>query len=186
MSQKKSGKEKIKKIDRKRQPSGNEGLKGCLNMSIERVRKEFEQYGIADRILELDESSATVDLATKALGCEPDHIAKTLSFMGNDGPILVVTSGLGRVHSGKFKRTFHTKATMLKADEVEDVVGHAVGGVCPFGVKDNVSVYLDESLKKYETVFPACGSSNSAIELTLPELEKYSHSKGWVDVCKDK
>lgn len=154
-------------------------------MSIERVRQALEAYGAANRIIELDQSSATVDLAAQALHCEPDHIAKTLSFMGPDGPILVVVAGLGRIHSGKFKRTFHTKATMLKADEVEDLVGHAPGGVCPFGVNENVSVYLDNSLRKYETVFPACGSSNSAIELTLPELEMFSNAAGWVEVCKD-
>lgn len=154
-------------------------------MSIENVRKEFETFKIADRILELEASSATVDLAAKALGCQPDQIAKTLSFEGSEEAILIVASGQARIHSGKFKRTFGRKSSMLKADEVEKLTGHAPGGVCPFANPKEAQVWLDESLKKHETVFPACGSSNSAIELSLKELECYSKAKGWVDVCKE-
>lgn len=154
-------------------------------MSIENVRREFEKEGIADRIIELEESSATVALAAQALGTEEDQIAKTLSFASEEGPILVVASGNARIQGGKFKRTFHVKPSMLKADVVEELTGHAPGGVCPFALKEGVRVYLDDSLKKYESVFPACGSSNSAIELSLEELEKYSHALGWVDVCKE-
>lgn len=153
-------------------------------MSIEKVRAEFEKEGIADRILELDASSATVELAARALGCQEDQIAKTLSFEGDDGAILVVVSGAARVHSGKFKRTFGNKATMLKAEEVEKQTGHAIGGVCPFANPESAQVYLDQSLKKHESVYPACGSSNSAIRLSLDELERYSHARGWVDVSK--
>lgn len=154
-------------------------------MSIENVKAEFEKEGIADRILELDESSATVELAAKALGCEPNQIAKTLSFHGSNGPILVVAAGEARIQNGKFKKTFGLKASMLKADEVESLTGHKVGGVCPFAVEKGVEVFLDESLRAFDMVYPACGSSNSAIKLTLPELEQYSHAKGWVDVCKE-
>lgn len=155
-------------------------------MSIENVRKEFEKEGIADRIIELDESSATVDLAAQALHTDPDQIAKTISFYGPDGEaILIVASGKVKVQGGKFKRTFQIKPSMLKAEDVEKMTGHRIGGVCPFAVNPGVRVYLDNSLRKYETVFPACGSSNSAIELTLDELEKYSHCLGWVDVTKE-
>lgn len=154
-------------------------------MSIENVRAEFERLGIAERILELDASSATVVQAAAALGCEEDRIAKTLSFQGEDGPIVVVAAGKSKIQGGKFKRTFHTRATMLKANEVESLIGHGVGGVCPFGLKPGVKVYLDTSLKAYDFVYPACGSSNSAIRLSLEELETFSHAQGWVDVCKE-
>ena len=153
-------------------------------MSIENVKNYFKQYGIESRILEFDTSSATVELAAKAAGCEPERIAKTLSFDINGSPALIVTSGDMKIDNQKFKQLFHTKAKMLPAGTVEELVGHAVGGVCPFAIKDGVDVYLDSSLQRFETVFPACGSSNSAIELTCGELEKYSHSKSWIDVCK--
>ncbi|MGM9941514.1 MAG: YbaK/EbsC family protein [Bulleidia sp.] len=154
-------------------------------MAIEKVREYFRQYGMEDRILELDVSSATVALAAEALHCEPCRIAKTLSFMVHDRPILIVTEGDARIDNHKYKTQFGTKAKMLSAQEVEALIGHAVGGVCPFAVNDGVTVYLDESLKRFETVFPACGSSNSAIELTIPELEKYSGYSAWIDVTKD-
>lgn len=153
-------------------------------MAIEKVRAYFEKLGIADRILEFDVSSATVELAAQALNCEPCRIAKTLSFMLDDGAILVVAAGDAKVDNTKYKAEFGKKAKMLTPDEVEQLIGHAIGGVCPFAVNDGVNVYLDVSLKRFETVFPACGSSNSAIELTTEELEKYSGFTKWVDVCK--
>jgi len=154
-------------------------------MSIELVREYFKSLSLSDRILEFPVSSATVELAAQALNCAPERIAKTLSFKVDDQPILIVAAGDAKIDNSKFKGYFHTKAKMLTADEVIELIGHAVGGVCPFAVNDGVSIYLDESLKRFETVFPACGSSNSAIELTIPELEQYSGSKQWVDVCKN-
>ena len=153
-------------------------------MAIDKVREYFKEYGMEKRILELDNSSATVELAAKALNCEPERIAKTLSFMVNDSAVLIVAAGDAKIDNAKFKKMFSTKARMLSADEVDSLVGHAVGGVCPFGINDGVRVYLDESLKRFKTIFPACGSSNSAIELTIDELEKYSLYSEWVDVCK--
>ena len=153
-------------------------------MSIERVRAYFATLGIEGRIRELEASSATVELAALALGCEGCRIAKTLSFMTADGPILVVAAGDVRIDNAKYKATFGMKAKMLSHEEAATLIGHAVGGVCPFAVNEGVRVYLDESLKRFETVFPACGSGNSAIELTIPELEKYSLPAGWVDVCR--
>ena len=153
-------------------------------MSIERVKTYFQKYGIQEKIQEFDVSSATVELAAAALGCEPQRIAKSLSFMANGHALLVVAAGDARIDNRKYKEQFHTKAKMLSAEEVENLVGHAVGGVCPFAVKDSVDIYLDISLKRFTTVFPACGSSNSAIGLTIPELEEYSGYVGWVDVCK--
>lgn len=153
-------------------------------MAIEKVRAYFERLGIADRILEFDVSSATVELAAQALNCEPCRIAKTLSFMLEDGAILVVAAGDAKVDNTKYKAEFGKKAKMLTPDEAEQLIGHAVGGVCPFAVNDGVKVYLDVSMKRFKTVFPACGSSNSAIELTTEELEKYSGFTKWVDVCK--
>ena len=154
-------------------------------MSIEKVRAHFETLGIADRILEFDVSSATVDLAAQALGVEGKRIAKTLSFLVDDNCVLVVAAGDARIDNAKFKAYFHVKAKMLPHDAVPEYIGHAVGGVCPFAVKDGVTVYLDKSLQRFETVYPACGSSNSAIELTIAELERYSGFSEWVDVCKD-
>lgn len=153
-------------------------------MSIERVREYFRTKGIEDRILEFDVSSATVDLAAQALGCEGKRIAKTLSFHVDDRVVLIVAAGDAKIDNAKYKAEFHAKAKMLAFDEAESLIGHAVGGVCPFAVNDGVEVYLDESLKRFETVFPACGSSNSAIELTIPELEEYSCFVKWIDVCK--
>lgn len=152
-------------------------------MSIEKVREHFSTLGIADRIMEFDVSSATVELAAKAVGVEGARIAKTLSFLVKDEPILIVVAGDGRVDNKKYKSTFSAKAKMLSHDQAAEMIGHAVGGVCPFAVNEGVRVFLDESLKRFETVFPACGSSNSAIELTIPELEKYSEFEKWVDVC---
>ena len=153
-------------------------------MAIEKVKAYFEKYGIAHKVLEFDVSSATVELAAEALHCEPCRIAKTLSFMVNTVPILIVAAGDAKVDNHKYKERFGVKAKMLSRDDAESLVGHAVGGVCPFAVNEGVTVYLDESLKRFDTVFPACGSSNSAIELTIPELETYSGFSAWVDVCK--
>lgn len=153
-------------------------------MSIERVREYFAQYNMQDRIQEFSVSSATVELAAEALHTDAERIAKTLSFLVEDKPVLIVAAGDAKIDNPKFKAQFHTKAKMLGFDEVEPLVGHAVGGVCPFGVRDGVAVYLDISLKRFETVFPACGSANSAIELTIPELEQYSGFASWIDVCK--
>lgn len=137
-----------------------------------------------ERILEFQESSATVELAANALHTEPKRIAKTLSFHVGEQTILIVAAGDAKIDNQKYKAQFGTKAKMLGADEAEELTGHAVGGVCPFAVKEGVLVYLDESLKRFETVYPACGSANSAIELTIAELETYSRTRGWIDVCK--
>ncbi len=153
-------------------------------MSIERARKWLTQFGFADRIREFSVSSATVELAAKALGTEEARIAKTLSFLVDGAPVLIVAAGDVKIDNPKYKAQFHTKAVMLPADQVESLVGHAVGGVCPFGVNEGVCVYLDESLKRFETVFPACGTSNSAVELTIPEMERCSGYRAWIDVCK--
>lgn len=153
-------------------------------MAIERVKEYFKQYDMEERIIELEESSATVELAAHALGCEPARIAKSLSFMVNNAPVLVICAGDVKIDNAKYKSKFETKAKMLTAEQVETFIGHAVGGVCPFGINEGVDVYLDESLKRFTTVFPACGSGNSAIELTIPEMEQYSGYVEWVDVCK--
>ena len=153
-------------------------------MSIEKARAHLAQFDADGRILEFNESSATVELAAHALGVEPARIAKTLSFKAGDGAVLVVAAGDARVDNRKFKDRFATKAKMLTAGEVLDLVGHPVGGVCPFGINDGVPVYLDESLRRFGTVFPAVGSGNSAIELTLDELYRFSGAKAWIDVCK--
>lgn len=154
-------------------------------MSIEKVKEFFSEYGIADRIREFDVSSATVELAALALGCEPCRIAKSISFMVDGRAILVVAAGDAKIDNSKYKARFGTKAKMLTPEETLELVGHAVGGVCPFGINEGVTVYLDESLKRFSSVFPACGSSNSAIELSVDELEKYSGCTAWVDVCKN-
>ena len=154
-------------------------------MSIERVRAYLEPFGMADKIQEFSVSSATVELAAQALGCEGARIAKSLSYLVDGAAVLVVAAGDARVDNPKFKAFFHTKAKMLTPDQAVELVGHAVGGVCPFAVNEGVSVYLDQSLKRFDTVSPACGSSNSAIELTIPQLEQLSGAKQWVDVCKD-
>ena len=153
-------------------------------MSIEKVREYFKEYGMDERILEFDVSSATVELAAQAVGTEPARIAKTMSFIVEEKPILILLAGDVKIDNSKYKAQFHTKAKMITYDEVETVIGHGVGGVCPFAINDGITVYLDESLKRFESVFPAAGSSNSAIELTIPELEKYSNYKKWIDVSK--
>ena len=153
-------------------------------MSIEKVRAFFQEKGIEDRVQEFPVSSATVELAAQALGVEGKRIAKTLSFLVGDQCVLIVAAGDAKVDNAKFKAQFHTKAKMLPHDQVPEYVGHAVGGVCPFAVKEGVAVYLDESLRRFETVYPACGSSNSAIELTIPELMAYADTDAWIDVCK--
>ena len=153
-------------------------------MSIEKVKAYFAALGMEDRVLEFPVSSATVELAAAALGCEPCRIAKTLSFSVGGAPILIVTAGDVKINNAAYKARFGAKAKMLTPDEAVSLIGHAVGGVCPFAVNEGVIVYLDESLRRFETVFPACGSGNSAIELTVPELERYSGFADWVDVCK--
>ncbi|MDQ0720028.1 prolyl-tRNA editing enzyme YbaK/EbsC (Cys-tRNA(Pro) deacylase) [Paenibacillus sp. W4I10] len=153
-------------------------------MAIEKVKDFFKQYGMDSQIIEFEVSSATVDLAATALGCKPERIAKTLSFIVNGQAVLVVAAGDAKVDNKKFKEYFKTKAKMLSPDEAIDMVGHAIGGVCPFAIKNDVSVYLDISLKRFDTIYPACGSSNSAIELTIKQLEKYSGYSEWIDVCK--
>ena len=154
-------------------------------MAIERVREYFKQFGMDDKILEFEVSSATVELAAIALGCEPKKIAKSLSFSVEKETIIIVCAGDARIDNPKYKAQFGTKAKMLAFEDAERLIGHAVGGVCPFAINDGVKVYLDESLKRFEHVFPACGSGNSAIKLTIPELEKHSNYIAWIDVCKD-
>lgn len=153
-------------------------------MSIERVRAYFREIGIEDRVMEFDVSSATVELAAAALGTDGARIAKTLSFMLDSGAILIVCAGDVKIDNAKYKAKFAKKAKMLTHEEAAELIGHAVGGVCPFAVNEGVKVYLDTSLKRFDTVYPACGSASSAIELTIPELEKYSGFSEWVDVCR--
>ena len=153
-------------------------------MSVESVRNYLKQFDMQDRVIEFSQSSATVEEAAKAAGTEEARIAKTMSFMVDDAPILIVLAGDVKVDNHKYKQTFHAKAKMLTAEQLIELVGHPHGGVCPFAVKPGVTVYLDDSLKRFETVFPAAGSENSAIELTIPELEKTSAFKEWVDVSK--
>ena len=153
-------------------------------MSIEKVRAYFASFGMEDRILEFPVSSATVELAAQALGCEGKRIVKTLSFGVNGKAILICAAGDAKVDNAKYKAWFGVKAKMLSHEDAASMIGHAVGGVCPFAVNEGVEVYLDESIRRFETVFPAAGSSNSAIELTIPEMEAYSGFSSWVDVCK--
>ena len=153
-------------------------------MSIEKVRAYFRSVGMENRIMEFPVSSATVELAAQALDCAPCRIAKTLSFSVNGSPILVVTAGDTKIDNPKYKAQFGIKAKMLTPEDVVQLIGHAVGGVCPFAVKEGVAVYLDSSMKRFSTVFPACGSSNSAIEMTMEDLERHSGFTAWVDVCK--
>jgi len=154
-------------------------------MAIEAVRELFKEHEMDNMIQEFQVSSATVELAAMALGCEPERIAKTLSFKVEDKAVLIVTAGDAKIDNRKFKDFFHTKAKMLSQEEVIELVGHAVGGVCPFAIKKDVPVFLDTSLKRFETVFPACGSSNSAIELSIHQLERFSGYQEWIDVAKD-
>lgn len=153
-------------------------------MSIEKGRAYFRSLGIEDRVMEFEVSSATVELAAEALGVEGARIAKTLSFKNGEGCMLILASGDARIDNRKYKDKFHLKAKMLSADEVPEMVGHPVGGVCPFGINTGIPVYLDESLKRFKTVFPAVGSASSAIELNLDELFEYSKAIEWIDVCK--
>lgn len=153
-------------------------------MAIEKVREYFRRFGMEERIMEFELSSATVELAAQALNCEPCRIAKTLSFHVDGGFILIVAAGDAKIDNARYKAHFGAKAKMLAADEAESLIGHAVGGVCPFAVNEGVRVYLDASLRRFTTVFPACGSSSSAIELSITELEQYAQPCGWVDVCK--
>jgi prolyl-tRNA editing enzyme YbaK/EbsC (Cys-tRNA(Pro) deacylase) len=153
-------------------------------MSLEKAEKYLESKGFLDHVIVLEKSTATVALAAEALGVEPGMIAKTMSFLQGDQAVLVLTEGTARVDNRKYKDTFHVKAKMIPFEEVEDWIGHAPGGVCPFGIKEGISVYLDESLKKYDTVYPAAGNDHSAVKLTIPELEQVCGAVGWVDVCK--
>lgn len=155
-------------------------------MAIEKVREYFRQYGMENRIQEFPVSSATVDLAAEALHTQGCRIAKTMSFDVSGRTVLIVTAGDMKIDNHKYKEEFAKKAEMLSPDDVLARIGHAVGGVCPFGIPSDVEVYLDVSLKRFETVFPACGSSNSAVELSIPELEKYSNSRKWIDVCRSR
>ncbi len=153
-------------------------------MSIEKAREHLKQFGMEERIIEFSQSSATVAEAAKAANCREGEIAKTLSFLLGEQPILIVVAGNCKIDNSKYKQEFSAKAKMMPFEMVEDLIGHRVGGVCPFGIKEGVTVYLDESLKEYEMVYPACGSSNSAIKLTIPELEETSGFQAWIDVCK--
>lgn len=154
-------------------------------MSIGKARAFLQQKGLEDRIIEPEESTATVELAAQAVGVQPGQIAKTLSFLVDGQPILVLAEGTSRIVSSKFKAAFHKKPKMIPFDEVEGYIGHAPGGVCPFGVNEGVPVFLDESLKKHELVFPAAGNDHSAVRLTPDELYACSDAAGWVDVCKE-
>ena len=154
-------------------------------MSLERAKKHWKKYGLEDKIIEFDTSSATVEEAAKALGCSPGEIAKTLSFLVEGKPILIVAAGDAKIDNSKYKAFFHQKAKMIPVDAVEKMIGHKVGGVCPFGVLEGVEVYLDRSLQKYDVIYPACGNSHSAVKLTIRELEEASCYQEWVDVCKE-
>lgn len=153
-------------------------------MSTEKVREYLKQFGKQDAVQEFDVSSATVELAAKALGVEPARIAKTISLMGKEGCVLIVAAGDGKIDGSRFKKTFGLKAKMLNPEETEELTGYRVGGICPFANPESAKVYLDESLRRFQTIFPACGTSNSAVEMTCEELEQCAHSQGWVDVCK--
>lgn len=154
-------------------------------MSQERAEKYLESRGFLDHVIRLEASTATVADAAAALGVEPGMIAKTMSFLQDDQPILILTEGTARVENRKYKDTFHIKAKMIPFEEVEQWIGHAPGGVCPFGINDGVKVYLDESLRRFETVYPAAGDAHSAVKLTIPELEEVAGAVGWVDVCRE-
>ena len=153
-------------------------------MSMDKARAHLRRYGLEDRIIDLAESSATVELAAQALHCEPEHIAKTLSFVQGEGALLILAAGNARIDNGKFKARFGMKAKMLPAEKVEALVGHAVGGVCPFGVNPGVPVYLDESLRRYDVIYPAAGNDHSGVRLKVDELYRASEAHGFVDVTK--
>ncbi len=154
-------------------------------MSLEKAKKFLTEKGYADRIIELEESSATVQLAADALGVEPGMIAKTMSFLQGEQPILILTEGTARIDNRKYKDIFHVKAKMIPFDKVEEIIGHAPGGVCPFGIKDGIKVYLDESLKRFDTVYPAAGNDHSAVKLSIADLDDVADAEGWIDVCKE-
>ena len=154
-------------------------------MSLERAKAYLAEKVYADHIIELEDSSATVQLAAQALGVEPGMIAKTMSFLIGEEAILILTEGTAKVDNRKYKDTFHMKAKMIPFEEVENWIGHAPGGVCPFGIKEGIKVYLDESLKQFDTVYPAAGNDHSAVKLTIAELEEVAGAAGWVDVCKE-
>lgn len=154
-------------------------------MSLEKAKAYLAEKGYADHVIELEDSSATIQLAAQALGVEPGMIAKTMSFLIGEEAILILTEGTARVDNRKYKDTFHMKAKMIPFEEVENWIGHAPGGVCPFGIKEGVKVYLDESLKQFDTVYPAAGNDHSAVKLTIAELEEVAGAVGWVDVCKE-
>ncbi len=153
-------------------------------MSFQKAKEYIEGFGLGDRVMEFPVSSATVDDAARAIGCKGERIAKSMAFIVDDKPILVVVAGDMKIANAKFKAEFHTKAKMIPFDDVEPLIGHGVGGVCPFGINDGVDVYLDVSLKRFDEIYPACGSANSAVRLNLTELETTSRYKKWVDVCK--
>ncbi len=153
-------------------------------MSFLKAKEYLKKYGLENKIMEFPVSSATVEEAAKAIDCKEEVIVKTLSFIVDDKPILICVAGDSKIDNSKFRAEFHTKAKMIPYDNVEELIGHAVGGVCPFGINENVEVYLDNSLKRFEIIYPACGSSNSAVKMTLEELEKTSNYKKWIDVCK--
>ena len=154
-------------------------------MSLEKAKADLDKKGFLDHVIELADSTATVAEAAEALGVKPGMIAKTMSFLQGDAPVLILTEGTAKIDNHKYKETFHVKAKMIPFDEVEEKIGHAPGGVCPFGINDGITVYLDESLKQFTTVYPAAGNDHSAVKLTIPELEKVAGAKGWVDVCKE-
>lgn len=153
-------------------------------MSFDVAKGYLESIGLGDRVIATEAPSSTVEEAAAALGCEPEHIAKTMAFLVDDAPVLVLCAGDARVNNSMFKRIFHTKAKMVPGDVVEGLVGHAPGGVCPFGAKDGVRVFLDESLRRFDVVYPACGNDHSGVRLTIPELEQATRAEGWVDVCR--
>ena len=154
-------------------------------MSLVKAEEDLNQKGMLDRVIHLAASTATVAEAAEALGVEPGMIAKTLSFLQEEKPVLILTEGTAKIDNRKYKDTFHVKAKMIPFDEVEQHIGHAPGGVCPFGINEGVEVYLDESLRQFEVVYPAAGNDHSAVKLTIPELEEVAGAQGWVDVCKE-
>mgnify|MGYP001137823718 CR=1 FL=1 len=154
-------------------------------MSLEKAKANLDKKGFLDHVIELADSTATVAEAAEALGVEPGMIAKTMSFLQGDAPVLILTEGTAKIDNHKYKETFHVKAKMIPFDEVEEYIGHVPGGVCPFGIKDGIKVYLDESLKRFETVYPAAGNDHSAVRLTIAELEDVAGACGWIDVCKN-
>ena len=159
-------------------------IRKVASMSIEKAREYLKSKGYDDRIIETDHSSATVEAAAQALGCEPGMIAKSLTFLQEDGPVMILAEGMARIDNRKYKDRFSCKAKMIPPDQVEELVGHDIGGVCPFGANEGVRIFLDESLKKHEIVYPACGNDHSAVKLSIGELEECCGTTEWVDVCK--